>query len=39
MPLVLQYLRKACERYGELRPLLRILEETDPTVTDVGYSF
>ena len=39
MPLVLHYLRKACERYGELRPLLRILEETDPTVTEVGYSF
>ena len=39
MPLVLHYLRKACERYGELRPLLRILEQTDPTVTEVGYSF
>ncbi|MDD2988526.1 MAG: phosphotransferase [Zoogloea sp.] len=39
MPLVLHYLRKACERYGELKPLLRILEQTDPTVTEVGYSF
>ena len=39
MPLVLHYLRKACERYGELRPLLRLLEQTDPTVTEVGYSF
>ena len=27
MPLVLHYLRKACERYGELRPLLRLLEQ------------
>ena len=39
MPLVLHYLRKTCERYGELRPLLRILEQTDPTITEVGYSF
>ncbi|WP_079436904.1 aminoglycoside phosphotransferase family protein [Zoogloea sp. LCSB751] len=39
MPLVLHYLRKTCERYGELKPLLRILEQTDPTVTEVGYSF
>jgi hypothetical protein len=30
MPLVLQYLRKACERYGELKPLLRILEQPSP---------
>ena len=39
MPLVLHYLRKACERYGELRPLLRLLEQLEPTVTEVGYSF
>lgn len=39
MPLVLHYLRKTCERYGELKPLLRILEQTDPTITEVGYSF
>jgi N-acetylmuramate 1-kinase len=26
MPLVMQYLRKACERYAELRPLLRLLD-------------
>lgn len=39
MPLVMQYLRKACERYGELKPLLRLLEQLEPTVTEVGYSF
>lgn len=26
MPLVMEYLRKACERYVELRPLLRLLD-------------
>jgi hypothetical protein len=35
----MQYLRKACERYGELKPLLRLLEQLEPTVTEVGYSF
>lgn len=39
IPLVMQYLRKACERYGELKPLLRLLEQLEPTVTEVGYSF
>ena len=39
MPLVMHYLRKACERYGELKPLLRLLEQLEPTVTEVGYSF
>ena len=26
MPLVMEYLRKVCERYVELRPLLRLLD-------------
>lgn len=39
MPLVMQYLRKACERYGDFKPLLRLLEQIDPQVTEVGYSF
>lgn len=39
MPLVMHYLRKTCERYGELRPLLRLLEQLEPTITEVGYSF
>ncbi|WP_374264215.1 aminoglycoside phosphotransferase family protein [Zoogloea sp.] len=39
MPLVMQYLRKTCERYGQLKPLLRLLEQLDPQVTEVGYSF
>jgi aminoglycoside/choline kinase family phosphotransferase len=29
MPLVMRYLRKACERYVELRPLLRLLDMLD----------
>ena len=39
MPLVLHYLRKTCERYQPLKPLLRLLEQLEPTITDVGYSF
>lgn len=39
MPLVMNYLRKTCERYGELKPLLRLLEQLDPTITETGYSF
>jgi hypothetical protein len=29
MPLVMEYLRKTCERYVELRPLLRLLNELE----------
>lgn len=29
MPLVMQYLRKVCERYVELRPMLRLLNELE----------
>ena len=39
MPLVLHHLRKTCERYNQLRPLMRLLEELEPTVTEVGFSF
>jgi len=41
MPLVMDYLRKACERYRELGPLLLLLDalaEDKPDVT-IGYSF
>lgn len=41
MPLVMDYLRKACERYRELGPLLLLLDalaEDKPDAT-IGYSF
>ena len=41
MPLVMDYLRKACERYRELDPLLLLLDtlaEDRPDAT-IGYSF
>ncbi|QID17151.1 phosphotransferase [Nitrogeniibacter mangrovi] len=39
MPRVLDYLRKACERYGELKPILKLLDRSDPVNTTVGYTF
>ncbi|MBS0422924.1 MAG: phosphotransferase [Proteobacteria bacterium] len=41
MPLVMQYLRKACERYRELDPLLNLLDELHPVESGqkVGYTF
>ncbi|MFM9912830.1 MAG: aminoglycoside phosphotransferase family protein [Methylophilaceae bacterium] len=39
MPLVMKYLRKTCERYNELRPLLRLLDELEPKETTTGMSF
>ncbi len=41
MPLVKDYLRKACERYRELNPLLALLDEWEINKPDVkvGYSF
>ena len=41
MPLVMNYLRKACERYHELRPLLGLLDELDNNASEskVGYTF
>ena len=42
MPLVEDYLRKACERYKELDPLLTLLDEWEvrkPQETKVGYTF
>ncbi|MEK7768973.1 MAG: aminoglycoside phosphotransferase, partial [Pseudomonadota bacterium] len=41
MPLVMDYLRKACKRYRELNPLLLLLDalaEDKPDAT-IGYSF
>jgi len=39
MPLVMAYLRKVCERYRELHPLLKLLDELENKPVQVGYSF
>jgi N-acetylmuramate 1-kinase len=39
MPLVMSYLRKACERYAELTPLSRLLDQLDGRQPSAGYSF
>lgn len=41
MPLVMTYLRKACERYRELQPLLTLLDqlEGNQSATRIGYTF
>ncbi len=38
-PRVMSYLRRACERYRELMPLARLLDELDTTEKRVGYTF
>lgn len=39
MPLVMNYLRRACERYRELQPLLALLDALEDRVADTGYTF
>ena len=39
MPLVMHYLRKVCERYDELKPLLFLLDALQDTQPQVGYTF
>lgn len=39
LPLVLDYTRRACERYVELRPLLRLLDQLEDRQAQVGYTF
>jgi len=39
MPLVAGYLRKACERYNALAPLLGLLDRLENRQAQVGYSF
>lgn len=39
LPLVMDYLRRTCTRYGALRPLLRLLERIDPNPVQFGYTF
>ena len=38
-PLVMRYLRRTCERYRELVPLARLLDELEPQPKSVGYTF
>lgn len=39
MPLVMHYLRTACERYRELKPLLKLLDQLEGKQPAVGYTF
>ena len=39
MPRVMSYLRGACGRYNELRPLSRLLDELESRPAIVGYTF
>jgi hypothetical protein len=39
MPLVMHYLRKVCERYDELKPLLFLLDALQDKKPRVGYTF
>lgn len=39
MPVVMMYLRKVCERYIELKPMLRLLDHLEGTQAQVGYTF
>ena len=38
-PLVMSYLRRTCERYRDLAPLARLLDDLEVTERRVGYSF
>ena len=39
MPLVMHYLRKVCERYDELKPLLFLLDALQDRAPQAGYTF
>lgn len=39
MPLVMDYLRRACKRWRDLAPLLKLLDRLEPEETQVGYTF
>ena len=39
MPLVMDHLRRSCARYGELKPLLRLLDTIEPGTIEVAYTF
>jgi hypothetical protein len=39
MPLVMRYLRRACERYAALHPFLNLLDEVEGRQAEAGYTF
>jgi N-acetylmuramate 1-kinase len=39
LPLVMAYLRAACARYIDLKPLLNLLDELEPPGNQAGYTF
>ena len=39
LPLVMDYLYRACERYLDLKPLLNLLDELEPRGKQEGYTF
>jgi aminoglycoside/choline kinase family phosphotransferase len=39
LPLVMDYLRRACERYIDLKPLLRLLDQLEARKPNVGFTF
>lgn len=39
MPLVMAYLRAACARYIDLKPLLNLLDVLEPVTTQEGFTF
>ena len=39
MPLVMDYLRRACARYIDLKPLLNLLDVLEQKKPEVGYTF
>jgi hypothetical protein len=38
MPLVMDYLRRACVRYIDLKPLLNILDELEPQIKHADFT-
>lgn len=39
LPRVMDYLRRACTRYGDLKPLAKLLDRLEPQPVTVGYTF
>lgn len=39
IPVVRTHLRRVCARYGDLKPLLRLLDRLEPEAVSVGYTF
>jgi N-acetylmuramate 1-kinase len=39
IPVVRAHLRRVCARYGDLKPLLRLLDRLEPEAVSVGYTF